>query len=103
MSTTVKSNGNPIKISYSAQLSSNTAASGFATIIYVNGVSQPIGQAYGIMNSTISKGITLTGTAIITLPAGYHKIDVYWVVGGGIVSTLGSGTNYLTAEEISII
>jgi hypothetical protein len=103
MSTTVKSNGNPIKISYSAQLSSNTAASGFATIIYVNGVSQPIGQAYGIMNSTISKGITLTGTAIITLPAGYHKIDVYWVVGGGIASTLGSGTNYLTAEEMSII
>lgn len=64
---------------------------------YINGVAfDPTYANHQLVNLRN----TLTGQGIATLPAGVHKIDVYWVVSGAQTATLNSTGRALTVKEL---
>lgn len=89
MSLTIKTSGGKVLVSYSISAYSSSAQ---ATIfyIYVNGVQVGPWQEFNY-NAASFPGPS-TQVQVLTLPAGTHKIDVYWGGTGGATSS-GQGIN----------
>jgi len=93
MSTTIKTSGNPIKISFFAPVNS-TNNIGF--IVYVDNVARTEGYA----NTFSGNNNTASFSCCIPVSAGFHKIDIYWTTATG-TGTMYYITRTLTVEEIA--
>lgn len=90
MSLSVKTSGNPVQISYSIALY-NSGANNTYTQVYINGIATGALKSMATGNTTTS-----SDTLIVQLPAGTHKIDVYWYVAAG------TGTAWLTGRNLTV-
>lgn len=96
MSCTVKTSGNPVQISYSATCVSGGVGQNVFTQIFVNG--SPVGV--DIVGFSIGAVLgPLSQTMVLPLPAGVHKIDLYWRVDGG-TSSLNATRRILSVREL---
>lgn len=83
MSCAIKTNGGRLKISYSVRSqNTNTGQDNFFQI-YVNGAA--IGQQKIVGNNSagVNQNVIASDQIVISVPAGTHKVDVYWRVGAG--------------------
>lgn len=96
MSTTVKTSGGRVLISYSTSVSNSSANNTTRTAIYVNGIL--LNSEKTATSASNGSDETNSDTQIIFLPAGTHKIDVYWWCGGGTSTASGTRRNLIVAE-----
>jgi hypothetical protein len=99
MSVTVKTNGGPLDLSFSGMVYSNQAIGGayVSVFFYVNGVD--VGK--GVAGHSIGAGyiFCLSMSAKIQVPAGTHKVDVYWYTGTGTATANGTNRILTVSEE----
>jgi len=86
MSVTIKTNGQPIQIQYSISITNN-GGSYSAFRVYVDGIA--VGVRKGAHTGS-GLNTNLGDTIIVPVSAGTHKVDIYWLTFG----------NILTAETI---
>lgn len=96
MSTTVKTSGGRVLISYSTSVNNSSANNTTRTAIYVNGIL--LNSEKTATSASNGSDETNSDTQIIFLPAGTHKIDVYWWCGGGTSMASGTRRNLIVAE-----
>lgn len=83
MSVTIKTNGGPIRISYAATVTNNTASANIALQVFVDGVAvgtTKLGTAAGA-GANVE---TVTDIIKVPVSTGAHKVDLYWSVSSGI-------------------
>lgn len=97
MSVTIKTSGNPVQIYFGSSLSNTTNAAFMNFVFYVNGI--PAGVERETFISTATAVGDISNSCIVTLPAGVHKIDVYWRTSTGTMSALRLA-RVLTAREL---
>lgn len=97
MSCTVKTTGNSIRISYSAQLENNVALSWCLTQAYVDGVA--VGTPRLVVSTTANADIIADDSIRVAVSPGVHSVQLYWRVSGstGVAYQLNRS---LLVEEI---
>lgn len=97
MSVTIKSNGGPLQINYTISMSCSTVNQYGTTICYIDGVAVAASQITGYF--TASYYLPMNGSCIVPVPAGVHKIDMYWQATSG---TMNAYSTYrtLTVKEL---
>ena len=99
MSLTIKTSGGAIEVNFNGVFYTNSTNTNAGAQIYVNG--SPVGQQMSGQTVTASNTVfNISNSVIVPLPAGTHKIDVYWVAGGGSTATAQSTYRILRAKEI---
>ncbi len=99
MSLTIKTNGQPLEISYSASLNNSTAGVYIYTRVYVDGV--PVGTIQYTTSSPSGGGYVYINADSVFVPvsAGTHKVDLYWYTSSGTI-TARELSRILKAKEI---
>jgi len=93
LSCTIKTNGGPLDISYSAVVSNSGGAGDSVNLqVYVDGVAVGNSKASAVGTA----GSTITDSFIVQVAPGYHKVDLYWFVN---TSTGNIGARILTVRE----
>jgi hypothetical protein len=95
MSAVVKTNGGPLRLSFSAQVE-NTGLNQIFWQFYVDGL--PVGVLKNIRAPQSAYGCLISDVLKIPASAGTHKVDVFWYVGAGTV-TADSTSRTLVVEE----
>lgn len=98
MSCTVNISGGPVLISYSLYSIVSAVNVSVGCQIYVNGQAQGFIKPFqGYAANTIGN---IADQIIVNLPAGVHKIDLYWGLTNGSVGTISSLNRNLTVREL---
>lgn len=97
MSTTIKTNGGDLRITANATVNNSSPGSSVLGQIYLDGVA--IGTASQIHSATASVSSDLAFGLKVPVSAGFHKVDIYWRVGGG-TGVCDSTFRTLLVEEI---
>ena len=98
LSVTIKTNGNPIQISYSVQSRSSAVGIATHTQIYVDG--SPVGRAKYITPVGAGYDDNQSDSFIVPLSAGVHKVDVYWKNDTAATFTSVGNQRNLSVREI---
>ena len=99
MSLTIKTNGGPIQIAYQASLSSNTATVIVSTQIFVDGVA--VGAVSSVTTPSPSgSNMCFSGTLILPVAAGVHKVDLYWKNDSNLTMTAVGVNRILNVREL---
>ncbi len=96
MSLTLKTSGGPVKMDFASAVRNATSGQNCACYFFVDGVS--IGITAVATSFTGGQDCFFSNTAMVALPAGTHKFDVYWSVGGS-TGTLEGVNRIFTARE----
>jgi hypothetical protein len=98
MSLTVPSKGGWFKVDFGANASNNGANNQIIMQLYAN--SAPVsGTRWVVEVPTANRNFPVNLSKQIYLPAGVHKLDMYWRVNGG-TATLSGSDSELTISEI---
>ena len=98
MSVSIKTSGNPVQVSYNVASTINAAGQTVDFIVYIDGVSLASSRTQ-LMPSLSGYRQTATCAVIVPLAAGFHKIDVYWLVSGN-TATAVDVTRQISVMEI---
>lgn len=94
MSVAIKTSGNPIEVCFNLPLNTGGTFYGF---VYIFVDSLAVGPAFGTVSSNAT---AISGSVIVPVSAGYHKIDLNWTANNGqSISTLTTQRN-LTVKEL---
>ena len=97
MAVTLKTNGNPIEITYYSDIANNVVGA-FATLnAYVDGV--PAGPGQISFTPISGYQFTCGESLIVPVAAGQHTVQVFWKVSAG-AGTLGSAQRLLKVREL---
>jgi hypothetical protein len=99
MSCTIKTSGNPIVVSFAGNMSNSVNSYTSSALIFINGVIQPPGSSKYLQTG----GATFESNLqrVFQVPAGTHKIDVYWWNENvGMTVTAVSANRTLTVREL---
>jgi hypothetical protein len=97
MSLTIKTTGSPIQIDWQASYTNNQSAGVGRTffLVAINGVTNSLAQGMDTQNAS-STVCNSSGSIILPVSAGTHKVDLYW----GVVA--GTSTAFSTWRKISV-
>ena len=98
MSVSIKTSGNPVQVAYNVASTITVAGQTVDFIVYIDGVSLASSRTQ-LMPSLSGYRQTATCAVIVPLAAGFHKIDVYWVVSGN-TATAVDVTRQISVMEI---
>jgi hypothetical protein len=98
MSVSIKTSGNPVQVAYNVASTINAAGQTVDFIVYIDGVSLASSRTQ-LMPSLSGYRQTATCAVIVPLAAGFHKIDVYWLVSGN-TATAVDVTRQISVMEI---
>lgn len=98
MSVTIKTNGNPVEVSYHSVIANSSVGAVTALLIVIEGVNYLV-SASEITQATADYRYVVASKIIIPMAAGVHKIDVYWNVSAG-TGTARSTYRTLVAREL---
>lgn len=94
MSVAIKTSGNPIEVCFNLPINTGGTYYGF---VYIFVDSLAVGPAFGTVSSNST---AISGSVIVPVSAGYHKIDLNWQANNAqSISTLTTQRN-LTVKEL---
>lgn len=93
MSCTIKTNGGPLKISYSAGVHNSVAGQNVQTAISLNGVQIGPGKQ---TNTGAGQVTYMADYVIVPVPAGTHTVVIFWAV------SANTGTAFSTQRELLV-
>lgn len=96
MSTTIKTTGGRLKLSFSGAAYCNTSNNDLLFQFYVDGVA--VGQEMKSQQNTASTFTPISMFYTIQASPGAHKVDVYWRVPSGVTSILNASRTLLVEE-----
>lgn len=95
MSVVIKTSGRPIEITFNCSVF-NTAAGGYVfASFYVNGSVVGVGMRHREPSTASNQYNPLAGSVIVPVPAGTHKIDIYW-------NNSGTGTAVVNERIVAV-
>lgn len=97
LSVTIKTNGNPIDISYYVRLVADTTGRNMQTAVFVDGVQVSTNKAIDTASGNFDA--FLTDRIVVPVAAGVHKVDVYWLISAGTATAKSTSRN-LTVMEL---
>lgn len=86
MSLTIKTNGGDLEIYYRLDSSPNVANDATVCQVYVNG--SPVGVASSFTKAVSGGASSQSDSLIVAVPAGTHKVDLYWSTSANTVTAV---------------
>lgn len=98
MSCTITTAAKKISIDATVRLRRSQVDDALSIFVYVNGVQ--VGPAIVDTTGSANREVTLACAGLIVpVPAGTHKVDVYWTTGSGTMTAIGTDRR-LTVKEL---
>jgi hypothetical protein len=94
MSCTIKTSGGPLDIRYSLTSNNSTQGAAVTLQVFIDGIA--VGSQKVMSAPVANQNFVVSDTLIASVAAGFHKVDLYWLVNGG------TQTIYLTARDLVV-